>query len=124
MFRDFVYKWLEVALDAGISEWDFWDMTIAELERLIESKARVKKRADQERAAYDYILAELIGRSISRIYSSSAKMPELNEAYPTLFDSQEVQEKQQDAKDELSALRFKQFAQAYNKKMSKEVGKE
>lgn len=124
MFKDFVYKWLEVALDSGISEWDFWDMTLAELERLIESKARVKKREEQERASFDYILADLIGRSISRIYSSSAKMPEMNEVYPSLFDSQEIQEKKQDKQDELSALRFKQFAQAYNKKMSKEVGKE
>lgn len=124
MFKDFVYKWLEVALDSGISEWDFWDMTLAELERLIESKARVKKREEQERASFDYILADLIGRSISRIYSSSAKMPEMNEVYPSLFNSQEIQEKKQDKQDELSALRFKQFAQAYNKKMSKEVGKE
>lgn len=124
MFKDYVFKWLEVALDAGISEWDFWDMTLAELERLINSKARVKKREEQEKASYDYILADLIGRSISRIYSSSAKMPELHEAYPSLFDSQEIQEKKQERKDELSALRFKQFAQAYNKKISKEVGKE
>lgn len=97
-------------------------MTISELERLIESKKRIKRRQDQERASFDYILADMIGRSVSRIYSSSAKLPEINEAYPSLFDNEEIKEKKQERKTELSALRFKQFAQAYNKKFNKEVG--
>lgn len=95
-------------------------MTIAELERLIESKKRVKASADKEKAAFDYILADLIGRSISRVYHSANKMPELHEVYPSLFDSEEIQEKKQEQLDELSALRFKQFAQAYS---NKEVAK-
>lgn len=96
-------------------------MTLAEIERAIESKKRIKKRQDQEKASFDYVLADLIGRSVSRIYSSSAKMPEISTAYPTLFDSEEIQEKKQERKQELSAIRFKKFAQAYNKKVSKEV---
>lgn len=99
-------------------------MTIAELDRLIESKKRIQKREQQDKASFDYILADLIGRSMARLYSSSARMPEISAAYPTLFDSEEIQEKKQEKKDELSALRFKQFAQAYNKKFNKEVGKE
>jgi hypothetical protein len=96
-------------------------MTIAELERLIESKKRVKAQRDREKASFDYILADLIGISVSRAYSSSNKFPELHEVYPTLFDSEEIQEKKQEQLDELSALRFKQFAQAYSK--NKEVAK-
>ena len=99
-------------------------MTIAELDRLIESKKRIQKREQQDKASFDYILADLIGRSVARLYSSSARMPEISAAYPTLFDSEEIQEKKQEKKNELSALRFKQFAQAYNKKFNKEVGKE
>lgn len=90
-------------------------MTIAELERAIESKKRVKKIQDQEKAAFDYALADMIGRSVARIYSSTAKMPELYEIYPSLFDSEDIQEQKQTQQDELSALRFKQFAQNYNK---------
>lgn len=96
-------------------------MTIAELERLIESKKRAKAQRDKEKASFDYILADLIGCSVSRIYHSANKMPELHEAYPTLFDSEEIEEKKQEKLDELSALRFKQFAQAYSK--NKEVAK-
>ena len=117
-------SWLESALDYGITEATFWEMTLAELERAISSKKRIKKQQDQERAAFDYILADLIGRSVARIYSSSAKLPEITEVYTTLFDNQSFQEKKQEQLEELSALRFKQFAQAHNKKFNKEVGKE
>jgi hypothetical protein len=71
----------------------------------------------------DYVLADLIGRSIARIHSSSAKLPSLAEAYPSLFDVEEVEDKIQEKKDELSALRIKQFAQSFNSRF-KEVGKE
>lgn len=91
-------------------------MTIGELERLFESSKRVQLRKAQERASFDYALAELIGRSVSRIYSSSATMPDISEVYPTLFDSQEEKEKKQAKMAELSALRFRLFAQSYNKK--------
>lgn len=123
MLSDFIYKWLESALDFGITEYDFWNMTIAELERAINSKRRLLKIKAQEQASYDYILADLVGKSVARIYSSANKMPEISEAYPSLFDSKEIQEKKQAQQAELSAARFKQFAQFHNKKYE-EVGKE
>ena len=96
-------------------------MTIAELERAFSSRLRIEKKQAQEKACYDYILADLIGRSIGRLYSSSNNMPELAEAYPSLFDSKEIQQKKQDQLAELSALRFKQYANFHNKKFNKEV---
>ena len=95
-------------------------MTLAELTRLIDSKRRIQKAQSQERASFDYILADLIGRSVSRVYNSSNKMPEISEAYPTLFDSKQIEEKKAEKKAELSALRFRQFANSYNKRF-KEV---
>ena len=70
----------------------------------------------QERASADYILADLIGRSVARIYSSSVNYPELGEVYPTLFDTKEIEQKKQVKKMELSAIRFKQFADSHNSK--------
>lgn len=92
-------------------------MTIAELDRLIASRKRVKKIEAQEKASYHYILGDLIGRSIARIYSSSAQYPAISEVYTTLFDSKELEQKKQEQKAELSALRFKQFANAFNSKL-------
>lgn len=107
----------------GISEHDFWNMTLAELIRAMESKKRTYKEKAQERASFDYILADLIGRSIARIYSSSNTIPTLAEVYPSLFDSKEIEEQRAKKKTELSALRFRQFADTFNKKF-KEVAKE
>lgn len=108
-------KWLEVSLDMGLYEKDFWEMTYAEVERYIASRKRVMENQERKQASFDYILADLIGRSVARIYNSSNKIPTLSEAYPSLFDVAAEQEVIQQKKDELSALRFRQFAQAYNK---------
>lgn len=92
-------------------------MTLAELERAIKSRQRVRKIEQREKATFDYTLANIIGKSISRIYSSAATMPEISEVYPALFDSIEIQEQKQKQKDELSALRFKLFVNAHNNKL-------
>lgn len=91
-------------------------MTLAELVRLIESKKRVQERQLKERATFDYIHADLVGRSIARVHSSANKYPSIAEAYPSLFSQEEVEENVQSKKDELSALRFKQFTQSFNAK--------
>ena len=122
LISDYIFNWLETALDFGITEFEFWEMTLAELERAIESKRRVKKIEAQEKASFDYILADLIGRSVGRIYSSATKIPEISEVYPSLFDSKVFEEKKQEQKAELSVLRFKQFANSHNKRF-KEVAK-
>ena len=117
MFSDFVYKWLDSALDMGITEREYWEMTIAELSRAMRSKNRIKKQQAQEQATFDYILADLIGRSVGRIYSSATTIPDISAIYPSLFDDKEIEEKKAAKKAELSALRFKQFADSFNKKM-------
>jgi hypothetical protein len=109
-------SWLEAALDYGIKEADFWEMTIAELSRAVESKKRIQERELKEKATFDYILADLIGRSVSRLYSSSNKMPSIAETYPALFSAEEIEAKRQEQKQELSVLRLKQFTQSFNKR--------
>lgn len=124
---DYVYEWLDSALDWGIGEADFWDMTLDELTRLMKSKNRVRRLELQERAKLDYALADLIGKSISRLYSSSSKLPDFKDAYSFLFDErekEEIIEKETKHQDELSALRFKQFAESFNAKFKKEVAKD
>lgn len=97
-------------------------MTIAELERSIDSKKRRIKEEDQRRATFDYILADLIGRSVARVYNSSNEMPAISAVYPTLFDGAEEQERIVEKQDTLSAARFRQFAESFNKR-HKEVAR-
>ena len=97
-------------------------MTFAELERVLESRKRTMAIQEKKQAIFDYKLADLIGRSVARIHSSNNRYPTLVEAYPNLFEDEVMDEKIQEQRDEISALRFKQFAQSYNKQY-KEVGK-
>jgi hypothetical protein len=99
-------------------------MSIGELTRAFASIQRVELRKAREKATFDYTLAELFARSMARLYSSSATMPDISEVYPTIFDSEEIKQKKQEKQAELSALRFKQFAQSFNKKFNREAAKE
>jgi hypothetical protein len=91
-------------------------MTFAEVEREIESKKRTYLREQRETASFHYILADLIGHSVARVHSSKNKLPTIAEMYPSLFDAKEIAEEQQKKKDELSAIRFRQFASSFNKR--------
>ena len=99
-------------------------MTLAEIERAVEAKKKILLLEARERAAADYLLADLIGKSISRIYSEEAKLPEIYEVYPDLFNKEEMERQRREQKNAISAMKFKQFATSHNKKLKEEVAKE
>lgn len=101
-------------LDYGISEFDFWNMTLREIDRAIGSKLRIREIEAQERATYDYIQATLIIRGVGITLGSNEEFPTIQQAYPGIFGEVAKQDEIQEKKDELSALRFRQFAQSYN----------
>lgn len=43
-------------------------------------------------------------------------MPSIEKVYPSLFKSEEIQEQKKQLEDEISVIRFKQFAQSFNKR--------
>lgn len=98
-------------------------MTPGEVVRAIESFNRRARIEAQERASYDYIQANLIIKGVGIVLSGKGSMPSVQEAYPNVFDDLiKAQEEELQAKrNELSTLRFKQFAQSYNKRFKKEV---
>lgn len=115
-FTPKIFEILNNALDWGMTELVFWDMTLAELTRFFESKQRVQKFREQEKAYFDYTLANLIGMSIARALNKQNQMPEIEDVYPNIFDKKAKVERQ----DELSAARFRQFAAAFNNNFRKE----
>lgn len=98
-------------------------MTIAELERFIQSRNRVNRAKAKEKAALDYILSNLIGINVMHSMSTSVELPTLQEAYSFLFgeEAAKIEEEKRAKATELSTLRFKQFAKSYNKKFKQEV---
>lgn len=99
-------------------------MTLAEFDRFVSSKRRVQEREAKEKATYDYILADLMGRSLARVFNSSNTYPEIYDAYPALFDKEQIEEQRQERQNELSAQRFMAFAESFNKKFAEKEGKD
>ena len=96
-------------------------MTLLEIERHLEACRRRMKAEQKERAYFDYVLADLIGKSVARIHSKK-RFPEIYKVYPSIFTKEEIEAKKQEINDELSAVRFRQFAQSFNNRF-KEVNK-
>ena len=107
---------LDNALDCGLTEEQFWLMTFAELDRYLSSKRRIEKARQQELATHNYILAGLIGRAYACSMDGKATFPELYEVYPSLFDGDKREQEKQNLINELSVLRFKQYANFHNTK--------
>lgn len=95
-------------------------MTLTELNRYADSYKRVQKRKAQEKAYADYRLADLIGYSIARIYSSDAKYPEIYDVYPAFFDKEAIEEARQEAENQKTFEWLKQFADSFNNSDTKE----
>ena len=112
LFTNKMETWLETALVYGISEFDFWNMTIAEILRAVEAKQKVEKLELKQKAIYDYKLANLISIGFAH------KLPDICEMYPTLFDSEDEIQKREQKQAELSALRFINFAESFNKRFT------
>lgn len=106
----------------GLTEYDFWNMTLAEFDRFVESKRRLKEQELQEKAYFDWTLGDLIGRSFARVYSAKATYPAIYEAYPAIYKKEVVEAKQMEERTKLSALRLQEFAEAF-KKRKEEVSK-
>jgi hypothetical protein len=91
----------------------------------MESRERIKRAEAKERASYDYILANLITKGTQAAINGGEGIPDITEIYPSVFieEIEDRQNKKQAKIDELSALRFKQFANFHNNKINKEVAK-
>lgn len=73
-------------LEAGITEEFFWNSTYGEMLRYMKAYSNRLLRERQDRAYFDYQLSNLIGISVSRLFSSNGKFPEIHEAYPSIFE--------------------------------------
>lgn len=93
-------------------------MTIAELNRAVNSWNRVHKALSQEKAIHNYILAGLIGKTVLSAFSEQVEVPKLEEVYSSLFEDKAEERKAEldQKRTELSVIRFIQFANSHNEK--------
>ena len=105
---------LPIALQSGLSVFDFWSMTYGELSDTIAAYNNNEKNRVREAASLNYHLANLIGISVARLMDKKAEYPTLQVAYPGLFDDLEVEDKQQNW--EVAKARLMKYAEVHNKK--------
>lgn len=109
---DMAWQVLQPAINLGLEEDKFWNMTLAEVGRWIDGASWRHK----SKAQYDYILADLIGRSIARVISDEATMPDIEDVYPNLFEKKQAVEEtpQRDLNTIKSVNNFMARAMAIN----------
>lgn len=101
------------ALEAGISAYDYWEMTYGEIINTIKSYNTRKKTEMQWNASVNYKLADLIGISVSRLLDDNVEFPKIESAFPGLFeDIVEQKPKQQDWK--VMKDRMESYADGWN----------
>lgn len=115
---EIVYQHLQPAINLGLDEFKFWEMTVAEVSRWEEGAMwRLKSKAQ-----FDYVLADLIGISSARMMSDDVKYPSLEDAYPNLFEQTPDEIMEQKKEEEIATQnlnRFMEFAMRHNAMMTK-----
>lgn len=92
-------------------------MTLAEVKRYTDGATwRLKSKAQ-----FDYVLANLIGVSVSRVVSSEAEFPSIEKVYPHLFEEEMAEAKKKQIEEDTiitnSKNRFLEFALKHNARM-------
>lgn len=102
-------------LEAGITEEFFWKSTYGEMLRYMKAYSNILLRERQDKASFDYQLSNLIGISVSRLFSSDSKFPEIYDAYPSIFEPPSDEEKAMLKTMEMKS-RMEEYAAHHNAK--------
>lgn len=109
----------------GVDEDKFWNMDLAEIGRYVNAYKERQLIEKKAKASDMHNLGRLIGLGVGSVaISNKIKYPSLSETFPTLFNSEEEQQMQQQAAISRSVANFMNFANAHNKKWEKNNGRE
>lgn len=100
-------------MTAGVSERDFWDMTVGEALRTYEAYEDRRKDA----AYFEYTNAMAVGLFVASMFGSK-KVPDISDIYPEFYprDVEREQETEQKVKDFKSETNFINFANKFNRR--------
>lgn len=118
--EDTIMEGLQTAVNFGLNEFDFWEMTVAEVNRYIDGALwRLKTQAQ-----FDYSLADLIGASVARLFDNGNQFPAIYQVYPHLFEKEIIEEQEENVATTNSINNFLSFAMTHNKKLKGVENKE
>lgn len=117
-FESHMMDLLEKCMSIGMREEDFYHSTLAQINRYVESYNKQQENQLQEKAYFDYQLANLIGLSVSRLLNKNAKYPEFRKAYPFIKRGTE-KEVDEEWEMEKQHIKLMEWAEQMNKKFEK-----
>ena len=114
-FESQMMELLEQCMSIGMREEDFYNSTIKQITRYVESYNKQQENQLQEKAFFDYQLANLIGMSVARLLSKDAKFPSFEKAYP-FINKEAKTEVDEEWEMEVQHNRLREWAEQINKK--------
>lgn len=104
-------------LDIGGSPFDFWEYTTAEILDLINSFNRVYLQKKKDKTLENYRLSQMIANHVSLLLSNEAKLLDVWEYAPELFEKEKKQIEEQRKRQEalLHKEQMRAFAERFNR---------
>ena len=114
-FESQINELLVQCMSIGMTEEEFYGSTIKQVTRYIEAYQKQQENQLQEKAFFDYQLANLIGMSVARLLSKDAKYPTFEKAYPFINKDAKT-EVDEEWEMEVQHNRLREWAEQINKK--------
>lgn len=110
---------LQQCMSIGMREEDFYNSTLSQITRYVESHTEHQKNQLKEKAYFDYLLASLIRTVVDGLMDRRVKFPTLEKAYPFVAenDAKEVDESWEMEKQHLKLI---EWANQMNSKFEKQ----
>ena len=108
----------QIALQSGLSIFEFWDMTVGEVADTVEANNKREENKLKQKAIMDYTLAKTLTSGIAALFSKNEQMITINEAYEWLFEEEnkKIEEEKAKAQLEINKQRMKEYANFVNRK--------
>lgn len=117
-FESHVMDLLAHCMSIGMKEDEFYNLTLNQVTRHVEAYSKRQENQLQEKAYFDYQLANLIGVSVSRLLDKDAKYPSFEKIYPFAKGSHE-KEVDKEWEMEVQRNKLREWAEQMNQKITK-----
>lgn len=117
-FENHVMELLAQCMSIGMKEDEFYELTLNQITRYVESHTKQQENKYRDQAFFDYQLASLIKIAIGSVIDRKVTFPSFEKAYPFVKG---IREKEIDNEWEMEVQRIKlrEWAEQMNKKIEK-----
>lgn len=107
-----MYKLRDECVKAGLSEFDYWRMTVGEVSRWVDSYNFQYRQHLKDNIQTQYMASMVIVKGVNKVLTGKGDIPTINELYPELFPEEAIIEE----RTKKSIANFLNFANSFNKR--------